>query len=366
MLVPEAITIIVPAYRERENIAALVERVHSSLSRWDYEILIVDDNSRDGSEELVRDLANKYPVRIMVRKNKRGLASAVVDGISQAKGELIAVMDADLQHPPEVLPEMFKALENHDFVVASRYIEGGSPGKWTFSRKMVSFVANTLALPLAVKIRDRMSGFFAFRRSAVDPASLNPLGWKIGLEILARSQFKSTAEVPYTFAQRAHGTSKLSRRIIWQYLQQLARLYLSKFQILNFMVVGGIGYLINIGLYSLLTLVPALKTFEFEQVGKSYYLPPFVVSSLVAIISNYLMNKAWTFKGWREQRLGGLRYFLMALVTLLFDMAFLFLLVEFINIPPVPAAAIAIFIVFVVRFIIARNWVWRKTLPKRN
>ena len=362
----KAVSIIVPTYKEKENIPALVERIHNSLSKYDYEILIVDDNSRDGSEELVQSLSGKYPVRIMVRKNKRGLASAVVDGISEAKGELIAVMDADLQHPPEVLPEMLKALENHDFVMASRYIKGGSPGTWTFSRKVVSFVANTMALPLASKIKDRMSGFFAFRRSAVNPASLNPLGWKIGLEILVRSQFKSTTEVPFTFAQRARGASKLSRRIIWQYLQQLVRLYLSKFQILNFMVVGGIGYVINIGLYSLLTLVPALKTFEFEQVGKSYYLPPFVVSSLVAIVSNYIMNKAWTFKGWKEQRLGSLRYFLMALVTLLFDMAFLYLLVEFVNIPPVPAAAIAILIVFVVRFIIARNWVWRKALSKKN
>lgn len=362
----KVVTIIVPTYKERENITSLVERISNSLSKWDYEILIVDDNSQDGSEELVRTLSGKYPVRILVRKNKRGLASAVVDGISQAQGKLVAVMDADLQHPPEVLPEILKALENHDFVMASRYIQGGSPGKWTFSRKIVSFVANTMALPLAPKIKDRMSGFFAFRRSAVDPAALNPLGWKIGLEILARSQFKSTAEVPFTFAQRARGASKLTRWIIWQYIQQLVRLYLSKFQILNFMVVGGIGYVINIGLYSLLTLMPALKTFQFEQVGKSYYLPPFVVSSLVAIICNYLMNKAWTFKGWKEQRLGSLRYFLMALVTLFFDMAFLFLLVEFVNIPPVPAAAIAILIVFVVRFIIARNWVWRKALSKRN
>ena len=119
----KAISIIVPTYKERENIVPLIERIHNSISKYDYEIIIVDDNSADGSEELVAGLATKYPVKIIVRKNKRGLSSAVVDGITSTSSEFVIVMDADLQHPPEILPDMVKALQNHDFVVASRYIK---------------------------------------------------------------------------------------------------------------------------------------------------------------------------------------------------------------------------------------------------
>ena len=249
----KTISIIVPAYKEKDNIGPLVERINSSLAKYDYEIVIVDDNSADGSEELVNGLAKKYPVKIIVRKNKRGLSSAVVDGIAATDSEFVIVMDADLQHPPEVLPDIAKALENHDFVMASRYVKGGSPGDWKLSRKIVSKGATKLALFIAPKIKDPMSGFFGFKRSVVDLTSLSPTGWKIGLEILVRSKFKNVTEVPYTFVPRARGESKLSRRIMGEYLKQLMDLYSFKYQILNFMVVGGIGTVINLSLYSSLT-----------------------------------------------------------------------------------------------------------------
>ena len=362
----KAISIIIPTYKEKENINSLVERIHNSLSKYDYEIVIVDDNSADGSEELVADLAKKYPVKILVRKNKRGLSSAVVDGITSTDSDFVIVMDADLLHPPEVLPDIVKALESHDFVMGSRYIKGGSPGEWKLSRKIVSKVATLMALPIAPKVKDPMSGFFGFKRAVLDTATLSPTGWKIGLEILVRSKFKSVTEVPYTFVARAHGESKLSRRIIWQYVQQLMDLYSFKYQVLNFMVVGGIGYVINIGLYSLLTLLPSLKTFEFNQVGKSYYLPPFVISSLVAMISNYLLNKVSTFKGWKEQKGGFGRYIAMGLATLVLDTALLFVFVDKFSLAPQPAAALAILIVFIVRFFIARSWVWKTKTPKKQ
>ena len=362
----KAISIIIPTYKEKENINSLVESIHNSLSQYDYEIVIVDDNSADGSEQLVADLSRRYQVKIFVRKNKRGLSSAVVDGITSTDSEFVIVMDADLQHPPEVLPSIVKALENHDFVMASRYIKGGSPGEWKLSRKIVSKGATLLALPIAPKVRDPMSGFFGFKRAAANIDSLSPTGWKIGLEILVRSKFKTATEVPYTFVPRAHGESKLSRRIMGQYLRQLLDLYSYKYQVLNFMVVGGIGFVINMGLYSLLTLVPALKTFEFNKVGQTYYLPPFVLSSLVAIISNYLLNKISTFKGWKEQKGGFGRYIVMSLATLVLDTGLLFIFVEKGNLAPQPAAALAILIVFVVRFFIARSWVWKKKSPVKN
>ena len=362
-LMTKTISIIIPTYKERENITPLVESIHNSLSKYDYEVVLVDDDSGDGTTEVVSNLSEKYPVKIIVRKNKRGLASAVVDGITSVNSENVIVMDADLQHPPEVLPAMVKAMENHDFVMASRYIKGGSPGQWKLSRKIVSAVANLLALPLAPKLKDRMSGFFSFKRAVVETASLNPLGWKIGLEIFVRSKFKAVTEVPYTFVPRARGASKLSRRIIWQYVQQLVPLYFYKFQILNFMIVGGIGYVINLVLYNFLLLLPALRNVQWNWLGEGHdnYLLPFIVSSLVAIISNYLMNRAWTFKGWSEQKSGLFRYLLMGLGTLLLDMGLLFIFVRFGNLPYVPSAALAILIAFIVRFIIARSWVWKRT-----
>ena len=364
----KAISIIIPTYKEKENILPLVERINSSLSKYDYEIVIVDDNSADGSEELVAGLSKKYPVKIIVRKNKRGLSSAVVDGITSTDSDFVIVMDADLQHPPEVLPNIVKALENHDFVMGSRYIKGGSPGEWKLSRQIVSKVATLMALPIAPKVKDPMSGFFGFKRSVVDIATLSPTGWKIGLEILVRSKFKSVTEVPYTFVPRAHGESKLSRRIMGEYIRQLLDLYSYKYQVLNFMVVGGIGWLINLGLYSLLLLVPALKGVQWNFLGKDQhnYLLPFIISSLVAMISNYLMNRVSTFKGWKEQKSGFIRYMAMGLGTLFLDMGLLVLFVKYGNFPYVPAAALAILIAFVVRFLIARSWVWKKKSPKKN
>jgi len=356
----KTLAIIVPTFNERENVGMLTERIAAALKNVDFEILFVDDNSRDGTADAINTLAAKFPVRVLVRKDKRGLASAVVDGIKATDSEFVIVMDADLQHPPEVLPEMFTALQSHELVVGSRYAKGGSPGEWKFTRKVVSFVANLLAWPLLRKIKDRVSGLFGFRRAALDVNKLSPVGWKIGLEIAVRGRYQSMTEVPYTFSPRAKGASKLSRKIIWQYVQQLVALYLAKFQILNFMMGGGIGFIINITIMNALIQWPPAPMFTVKGsfLGTDYYLLPFAISSLVAILSNYLLNKFWTFKGWTEKSFGGLRYLAMALATLLLDMLVLYLFAHYLNLPPVPAAALAILLVFIVRFLIARKWVW--------
>jgi len=353
------VSIVVPTYKERGNIKPLVEKLHSSLHSCNYEIIIVDDDSQDGTTDVISSLAGTYPVKVIIRKDRKGLASAVVDGIRQASGYVVVVMDADLQHPPEVVPELLQALKDHDLVVGSRYCKGGSPGEWVYSRKIVSTAANLLALPLVPKVKDRMSGFFAFRRDAINPDLLNAIGWKIGLEVMVRGHYqRGIAEVPYTFAPRSQGSSKLSKRVVWQYLKQLGQLYSYKYQISNFMMVGLIGYAINMLVYSLLTL--NLSKTETTFLGQHFYLVPFVISSLLAIASNYILNKVWTFKGWTEQRLGSLRYLGMALATLLLDMAALSALVDWCKIPPIPAAALAILMVFIIRFMIARRWVWSK------
>jgi dolichol-phosphate mannosyltransferase len=356
----DTVSIIVPTFNEVNNINPLVEGLDKSLP-LDYEIIFVDDDSRDGTVETINSLAQRYPVRLISRKNKRGLASAVVDGISAASGDRIVVMDADLQHPPEVVIDLVLALASNDLVIGSRYCPGGSPGEWKLSRKIISAVANLLALPLIPRVKDRMSGFFAFRKEVVNPDKLNAVGWKIGLEIAIRGQYRSVGEVPFTFAHRLRNESKLSRRIIVQYLNQLFRLYSYKFKILNFMMVGGIGYVINMAAYSLMTLnIHAAQT---DFLGQHFYLAPFVISSLLAIASNYILNKVWTFKGWAERSKGSLRYLALALGTLVLDMAFLSLLVDVVKLAPIPAAALAILIVFILRFALASKFIWSRKIP---
>ena len=157
---------------------------------------------------------------------------------------------------------------------------------------------------------------------------------------------------------KATGDSGVPESSLFPYLKQLFSLYMSKFQILNFMIVGGIGYIINMGAYWL--LLKFLKTTETTFLGQHFYLPPFVISTLLAIISNYELNKYWTFKGWGEQSVGFLRYLTMGLATLVLDMAVLWALVDWGNLTPILAAAIAIAIVFVIRYLIARKWIWAR------
>ena len=172
MLMKDNISLIIPTYNEKDNIIPLVERIHQALSGYDYEIVLVDDNSQDGTIEVANSLAPRYPVKVIVRREERGLATAVVHGLKYATGSIIGVMDADLQHPPEVLPDLIKAIEGGaDMAVASRYIKGGGCPNWGLSRKIISKVALMVAhllLPATRQVKDPLAGFFMFRRENVD------------------------------------------------------------------------------------------------------------------------------------------------------------------------------------------------------
>jgi putative flippase GtrA len=168
---------------------------------------------------------------------------------------------------------------------------------------------------------------------------------------MAKSKTEAELQIQNRVAEHSNISNK-SQTIV-QRFQSL----LQKYQILNFMLVGGIGYALNMLVYWPLTLV--FKN-DVTFLGQHFYLPPFVISSLLAILCNYELNRIWTFKGWKKQRFAGARYLSMALATLLIDMLFLFILVQFFKLPPVPAAALAILIVFIIRYTIARSWVWSK------
>jgi len=195
----------------------------------DLELLMVDDNSRDGTVEAVE--ASGLPwARVLVRTTERGLATAVVHGFQNASHDTIVVMDADLSHPPEAIPAMLAALDSGaEFVVGSRFCPGGSTdAEWTLARRLNSRFATILARPLT-SISDPMSGFFAFRRNLLDRAGpLDPLGYKISLEVLVRAGCTHIAEVPIHFTDRSKGTSKLDWSVRGDYIRHLVRLMRAK------------------------------------------------------------------------------------------------------------------------------------------
>ncbi len=226
------VSIIVPTYKEAENIPILTRRVFDSLASagLEAEMIFVDDDSRDGTPEVVADLARSFPVRLITRIDERGLSSAVVRGFAEAGHDVLVCMDADLSHPPESLPVLIAPIANGDadFVIGSRYTTGGKTKEdWGFLRQVNSSVATLLARPLTTA-SDPMAGFFCLRKetlAAAREAGLNPIGYKIGLEILIKARCRRVREVPIEFSDRLHGKSKLTVRQQLEYLLHLWRLY---------------------------------------------------------------------------------------------------------------------------------------------
>ncbi len=219
------LSVVVPTYNEAENIGTLFERVTAALAGLDFEVVFVDD-STDGTERIIAELTRSAPrLRIVHRTNRRGLASAVADGIALSTGDVICVLDADLQHPPEAMRVLMDGLERTgaDLAIASRYLPGGSYD-FTLARRIVSRIATALAWLLVRRARsvsDPLSGFFAFRRRVVDGVHLQPIGFKILLEILVRGHVGCVVEVPYRFGARGAGKSKLTQAQHIEYLRHL-------------------------------------------------------------------------------------------------------------------------------------------------
>lgn len=226
------VSIIVPTYREAQNIPILTRRVFETLRSADIpaEMIFVDDNSRDGTEAAVAELAREFPVKLITRTDERGLSSAVVRGFLEAKHDILLCMDADLSHPPEALPSVMAPIVEGraDFCIGSRYTAGGKTKEdWGFLRQINSQVATLLARPLT-SAKDPMAGFFCLDRqtlASAQAAGLNPIGYKIGLEILIKARCKRVMEVPIEFSDRLHGKSKLTLRQQLEYLRHLGRLY---------------------------------------------------------------------------------------------------------------------------------------------
>ena len=222
------LSVVVPSYNEGGNVEALVKETDEALKGIEYEIVFVDD-STDDTPEIIRKVSEKYPqVRLIHRENEKGLATAVLLGFKEAKGDYLACMDADLQHPPVTLKYMYYALEEGaDVCVPSRFLPGGSDGGLNSYRKAVSWTARKIGQkilsPLA-KLTDPTSGLFMIKKEVIEGVDLRPVGWKIMIEVLAMGNFSTLVEIPYRFSERNSGESKLSKDATMQYLQQVREL----------------------------------------------------------------------------------------------------------------------------------------------
>ncbi len=284
------ISIIVPTYREVENIPLLLERIDRLRSAHDLtlEVIFVDDDSRDGSVEAVAAAGHDW-ARILVRTENRGLSPAVIEGFRAARYPVLVCMDCDLSHPPEKIPQLVLGLNaGQQFMIGSRYVPGGSTDDdWGFLRWLNSRIATLLAQPLT-QIRDPMSGFFALRKADFDRArDLNPVGYKIALELIVKCGFENVGEVPIRFADRVHGESKLTIREQLKYIQHLRRLYLYRFanamHLAQFLVVGASGVVVNLAVLSTLAaLGPPDALCLAGGIG-------------VSVLTNFLLNRRFTF-----------------------------------------------------------------------
>ena len=293
------VSVIVPTYKERENLPFLVEALDEVRRRhgMDLELLVMDDDSRDGSEEWVAEHGPEW-MRLFVRHGDRGLSPSVLDGLAAARHPVVVVMDADLSHPPQKIPQMILALQSgQQFVIGSRYVPGGTTDdEWGFFRWLNSRVATILARPFT-RVKDPMAGFFALRRADYEGAEdLNPIGYKIGLELIVKGRLENVGEIPIHFTDRVRGESKLTLQEQLKYIRHLRRLYMWRYatwsSMAQFAAVGASGVVVNLGVLSMALALGA---------GRDLAL---VAGIVVSVVTNFLLNRRFTFSDARDDHIG--------------------------------------------------------------
>ena len=305
------VSIITPTYNEAENLPILVERLHEALGLVPHEIIVADDDSPDRTWEVGERLAADDPtVKVMRRFHDPGLSASVLDGMSMARGDLLVVIDADLQHDTSVLPEMVSHVQSGrvDVCVGSRSTEGGGYGDWSASRRFVSWVATLIArLLLRVPVSDPMSGYFVVSRDAYELTApdINPRGFKILLEFIGRNRDLRVDEVGYEFSGRVHGETKLNRSVIRSYLLGVAELRVGR-QInptfVLYTLVGIVGLFVNSVVFTFAETVgfPEITTGLNDSIDP--IATSFLLSVQVSIFVLFVLNNEFTF--W-EQRYRG-------------------------------------------------------------
>jgi dolichol-phosphate mannosyltransferase len=293
------LSLIIPTYNEGKNVGELVKQLTTLLDPVigdDYELIVVDDDSPDRTWELAAQMAtDNRKLRVIRRRGEKGLSTAVIRGWQAARGEILAVIDADLQHPPEVTVGLFNALAGQvDLAVGSRHVDGGGVSDWSFARRILSRGAQFLGLLLLPgvlgRVSDPMSGYFMFKRSAIAGVELSPLGYKILLEVIGRGRIRSIAEVGYVFRERTEGESKVTWRLYPEYLRHLIRLRLTTpaaARFIRFALVGLSGVAVDMAALFFLS--------DPRSLGLGLTRSKLMAAEL-AIVNNFLWNDAWTFR----------------------------------------------------------------------
>lgn len=289
------LSIVIPTYNEGENVIEITKRIQLALAplTLSYEICFVDD-STDETTSLLENLSQEFDdVRYIHRENGHGLATAVVEGFKGTTGQYIVVMDSDLQHPPEILPQVYGRLtQGIEVVIPSRFIDGGSDGGLRLFRKVVSWTARSIGRVSIRRLRnisDCTGGYFAVQRHVVENVELDPVGWKILMEVLVKGKYSTVHEIPYSFVERQAGESKMSMKEQWNYLHHIVRLV--RFspddrRFYMFCLVGLLGVAVN-----LLAMSVLLHVFHRHILSSS------IAASLIAMAHNFLWNDRIT---WRD------------------------------------------------------------------
>jgi dolichol-phosphate mannosyltransferase len=375
------LSIILPTYNESQNIVRMLDSIAETLpADTAAEIIVVDDNSPDGTADIAichaKNILNnrKLHIEVIRREAKLGLSSAILAGVQSATGDIILAMDGDFSHPPQIIPHIIEALldSNYDIVVASRYVSGGSIVGWPFKRRLMSRGATKIAqYGLGIEVKDPVSGFFAFRRHIIQGVKFDALGYKMLLEILVKARGARVKELPYTFTNRRAGTSKLDAGVMIDYIRAVWRLYrygksmkqrerrtsvhfLSKAG--RFYTVGATGLLVNyIASLSLNTLFPNI-----------WYLYSTVIGIGFSMTSNFFLNKLWTFEN-RDFKVKdtGIQYgMFMGFSSLgaIIQLALVYVLLEDYNVEYPLALILAVSAASVGNFLLNKKWTFKEKI----
>ncbi len=295
-------SLVLPTYNEGENIAQLVGILSELLAPLGprYELIVVDDDSPDHTWKIAEALTQDHPqLTVLRRTTERGLSTAVIRGWQVASGSILGVIDADLQHPPEILMQLLAEMEQGaDLAVASRHVEGGGVSEWSLTRRFLSRGAQMVGLLILPEVMSRlsdpMSGYFLVKRRAIATCPLSPVGYKILIEVAARGKIRWLAEVGYVFRERQSGESKVTWRQYVEYLQHLLRLrYSRSSRFIRFCLVGLSGVIVDMTLLFILS-DPSMLGWRLTRSK--------ILASEIAILNNFFWNDYWTFRDLSRQQ----------------------------------------------------------------
>ncbi|MGC1393678.1 MAG: glycosyltransferase family 2 protein [Coleofasciculaceae cyanobacterium] len=365
---PILLSLVIPTYNESKNIPKIVSLLSQTLDKaipGAYELIVVDDNSPDRTWEIAQELMSEYPqLRVMRRVEERGLSTAVIRGWQAARGEVLGVIDADLQHPPELLLDLWgEIVRGGDLAVASRHVEGGGVSDWSPIRRILSRGAQTLGLVILPevigRVSDPMSGYFMVRRPSLAGKTLSPVGYKILIEVIARGRVPWIGEVGYVFQERQEGESKVTSKQYIDYLRHLVRLRFSLGPIARFFRFGLVGFS---GVF-----VDLLVFYLLDQWGLGLARST-IISAEFAIINNFLWNDFWTFgdiarrQPGKRQRLKRLiKFNIVCLAGVILQALIVSFLFDFLNINKYAAKLMAIVVVTLWNFWLNLKLSWRVT-----